>query len=191
MQNFWQPTRTGRRVPLACPTAADIDPEDLAEPLAHLVRYCGHAGHYTSAQHLCLVSDLCPAHLRLWGLLHEAHEAYTGHLSAPAAGRLCALAGHGQPQEALVRRVQHAVCVRYGLDWPEPHLVRWACKQVTAAEIHDLLPAERERLPDWGLPAPPLSLPTITPWDAPRAAAEFLARLEALTSSNPLPLRCA
>lgn len=64
------------------------DPVDLHMPtvvsaLAHLNRFTGHVGRYSVATHSVLVSRLCPAGLRLSGLLHDVCEAFLGDVAAP------------------------------------------------------------------------------------------------------------
>ena len=86
----WIQTASGVAFDLIYPDAADVRVGDLAHALSGINRFGGHlrASHYSVAQH----SILCAA--LLWqrtrdriaaaaGLLHDAHEAYTGDLKAP------------------------------------------------------------------------------------------------------------
>lgn len=75
---------SGKIIDLNNPRPEDIDIEDIAHSLAHMLRFNGHLKHQISvARHSCLVSDLVPEHLALPALLHDAHEAYLGDIVRP------------------------------------------------------------------------------------------------------------
>jgi len=77
-------TFTGRSVrPLAI-TAEDIDIRDIAHSLAQQARWQGMSQKfYSVAEHSVRVSMICPAKDALYGLLHDAAEAYLKDLPAP------------------------------------------------------------------------------------------------------------
>lgn len=64
----------------------DLTPNirDICWNLAGINRYCA-AGErsFSVAQHSLLVAHLCPSHLKLQALLHDAHEAYVQDLPRP------------------------------------------------------------------------------------------------------------
>lgn len=77
-------TYCGNRVHPFCPSPEEIAIDDIARSLAQQCRFLGHTdAHYSIAQHCVLVSELVPARDALWGLLHDASEAYLGDLPAP------------------------------------------------------------------------------------------------------------
>lgn len=90
-------THTGQMI-----DAFDLQPEqvrieDIAHSLSMQCRFMGHcAYHYSVAQHSMLVADIIherhlawnKPHIVLAGLLHDAHEAYTGDVSTPLKRRL-------------------------------------------------------------------------------------------------------
>lgn len=77
-------TYTGRTVDVLNLKPEDIDIEDIAWALSHLCRYTGHYPRfYSVAQHSVLVSLNCPQEHAMWGLLHDASEAYLADISAP------------------------------------------------------------------------------------------------------------
>jgi hypothetical protein len=80
---------SGIDVFLEAPTLEMINPRDIAHHLALINRFNGATETpYSVAQHSVLVADLLfakkqPAHVCLWGLLHDAHEAYLGDVTTP------------------------------------------------------------------------------------------------------------
>ena len=70
-------TDTGRQFQLLDPRAEDIDNRDIAHCLSlscRLNRAC--PAFYSVAQHSYLGADALDAPLKLWGLHHDAAEAY-------------------------------------------------------------------------------------------------------------------
>lgn len=80
-------TYTGRKFFPLNPRAEDICVEDIAHSLSLKCRFGGHClRFYSVAQHCVLVSKLLePAEesTLLWGLLHDAAEAYIPDFAAP------------------------------------------------------------------------------------------------------------
>ena len=78
------PTCSGRRVHIANPLPDEIDIEDIAHGLSHTCRFAGHVPlYYSVAQHSLLVSELLDERTAMWGLLHDASEAYLHDLTRP------------------------------------------------------------------------------------------------------------
>lgn len=66
------------------PDQATIDPADIAAGLSRRYRFNGQADRpLTVAQHSLAVADRLPPKLQLWGLLHDATEAYLPDLARP------------------------------------------------------------------------------------------------------------
>ena len=84
-QEIFLPTCTGRRVHIAAPLPEEIAVEDIAHALSHTCRFAGHTREfYSVAQHSVLVSELLEdRRASLWGLLHDASEAYLHDLTRP------------------------------------------------------------------------------------------------------------
>jgi len=157
----WVPTWSGRAFPLLAPTPGDVDIRDIAHALGQIPRFIGHlAAFYSVAQHSMHVAALLPAAMRLYGLLHDAHEAYLGDWSTPLKLALRAeieRAASGymrhDPLEAVEERAAAAIHRRFGLTWPLPAAVADAVK--TADLI--ALATEKGLLvkgPDWSIDLP-------------------------------------
>lgn len=86
--------------------------EDIARSLSNLCRYNGHVREfYSVAEHSYWVSLDVPPADALWGLLHDASEAYLGDLMSPLKYHT-PLGTQYREIEALVMQ---AVCVRFNL----------------------------------------------------------------------------
>lgn len=131
----WLQTFTGRRIDLFNPDPDDIDIIDIAHALSHECRYAGHVRQfYSVAQHSVLVSQYCDANDALWGLLHDASEAYLGDVVKPLK-----VTGAFRQYRVLERRMQAAVCSRFGLPVSEPPSVHRVDKAMVAVEARELL----------------------------------------------------
>src|ERR1700693_5499467 len=66
------------------PNPADIRIEDIAHALSNQCRFGGHAREfYSVTEHCVRVSQHCRPEDALWGLLHDASEAYLSDVPAP------------------------------------------------------------------------------------------------------------
>ncbi len=80
-------TFTGKKFYPLAPRAEDICIEDIAHALSRKCRFGGHTKmFYSVAQHCVLVSELLEPSTEstlLWGLLHDAAEAYMPDFATP------------------------------------------------------------------------------------------------------------
>lgn len=121
-------TFTGRKFFPLSPSAADVSILDIARSLSQTCRFRGHTLHYYSvAQHCLNVVDCLPPELKLWGLLHDAAEAYLVDAQRPLKRHLV---GFSELENAVLQQVAK----RYGLAWPMPIEVAEADDRVLAAE---------------------------------------------------------
>jgi hypothetical protein len=115
------------------PVAGDIDIRDVARSLAMKCRFTGFVRtFYSVAQHCYLVSTIVPEEDALWGLLHDAAEAYLADIAAPIRPLLpdCA---------AVEAGLCRAVATRFGLSLPMPHSVEVADQVLRMTEKRDFL----------------------------------------------------
>ena len=119
----------GRFYPLD-PRPEEIHLADIAHALAHQCRF-------SVAQHAVLVSRHCHPEHALWGLLHDAGEAYLVDLPRPVKQSLRAagLTIFDSLEEGIMR----CVCARFGLSWPQPQSVDGADLLLLVTEARDLM----------------------------------------------------
>ena len=109
--------------------------DDIAHALAHQCRFGGHASRfYSVAEHSVHVSRLCLPEHALWGLLHDASEAYLVDLPRPLK-----LLPEFAPYREAERRLQRAVAARFGLPPDQPASVTEADDTMLWIEAHSLL----------------------------------------------------
>ena len=110
------------------PRPEEIEIEDIAHALSFACRFGGHSRvYYSVAQHSVLVSLECPVVHALYGLLHDAAEAYLADIPDPAK----ALLPDVKRVEAALWR---AIAIRFGLDSEIPIEVFEADKRVFKQE---------------------------------------------------------
>lgn len=115
------------------PRPAEILIEDIAHSLSLLCRFGGHCRRfYSVAEHSVHVSRLCPPEDRLWGLLHDASEAYVIDLPRPL--KRC-LPDYGVIED----RVHRAVAARFDLPPQIPDSVKEADEAMLMAEAWQLM----------------------------------------------------
>jgi hypothetical protein len=155
----WIQTRSGARWYPYTPRAADVHLEDLGA-CAYVLRFGGHAGVLTVAEHQYRVAKLLEARgaslmTQLLGLLHDAHEVYPpGDVCAPVFW------GRGVIERTVARsfrwmskRAERAVHQRLHLPVELPQSVKHADLVMLSTEAHSHLPGGPK---GWGstLPSP-------------------------------------
>jgi hypothetical protein len=129
----WMTTFSGRMFWPADPLPEDIFIEDVAHHLSLLCRYTGAVRkHFSVAQHSVMVSEIVPDEDALWGLLHDAAEAYLNDLNRPVKVQLASY-------RDMECRLLKAVADRFGLPWPMPESIHHADLVLLATERRDLL----------------------------------------------------
>lgn len=145
----WIQTYSGRRFNPLNPYVNAIVIQDIAHALSMQCRFSGHVKKfYSVAQHSVLVSYICDSTDALWGLLHDASEAYLVDVPRPLKR-----SGKFNAYLEFEDKMQKAVCKRFGLPEAEPPSVKKADKILLATEARDLMGPLH---PDWKQPEEPL-----------------------------------
>lgn len=169
----WVRTYTGRRVHILRPNPNSVDIQDIAQALSHTCRFGGHVPRfYSVAQHSVVVADMLPPSLALWGLLHDASEAYLHDVTRPLKQCL-------RNYAELERRHQAAVCIRFGLSPEMPWVVKCADNVALATEFRDLHGESLENCAAWAN-ALPMGNRSIKPLRPEAARNLFMARFESI-----------
>jgi 5'-deoxynucleotidase YfbR-like HD superfamily hydrolase len=114
----WMQTLNGTKWNLMAPRTADVDFREIAHALSVLPRFLGHTTKpYSVAEHSCHVHDYLDREglnetVCLWGLLHDAHEAFTGDLTTPLKAALIASAEENSGEGDVVRKALKDVQAR-------------------------------------------------------------------------------
>ena len=138
-------TFSGKLVDLERFATSDVRLIDIAHSLSMLNRFTGHTtSPYSVAQHSVHVSTLVPKGMELWGLLHDASEAYLGDVATPLKAMLPCY-------REIEERVQRVIAKAFGLVWPMPPEVKEADCRALLGEKESLLLVEH----DWGIACDP------------------------------------
>ena len=125
-------TYTGKTFRPFVPDADLIDIRDIAHALALTNRWRGMSRTPLSvAEHSVRVSLICSPKDALWGLLHDAAEAYLGDIPRPIKT---------DSDKAAEAVVLEAVAKRFGLSMPIPASVHRADEVLLHTEARDLFP---------------------------------------------------
>ena len=177
--SLWLQTYTGLAFYPLAPHADVVSIEDIAHSLSMQCRFAGHTrDFYSVAQHTVLVSQkLASPWDALWGLLHDAAEAYLVDLPRPLKhhSRL------GVEYRRIEERVMRAICERFRLPFNEPPGLKEVERRLLRTEQRDLLlplrvPGLDRR--DYVAPYPE----RITPLVQWQAELEFVLRFGELTA---------
>lgn len=136
MTQAWIETAMGIAFDILEPTVDMVSIEDIAHSLSQTNRFTGHCRFpYPVSQHSRLVSYLVPHEVALWGLLHDASEAYIGDMNRPL--KHFSLAGN--EYRKVEDRVMEVICKKFGLSPIEPEEVKIADTQMLFAEKNQVM----------------------------------------------------
>jgi len=144
----WIQLYSGRKFYTLKPRVEDIDIEDISHSLSNMCRFTGHVKQfYSVAQHSVLVSHLCGDENALYGLLHDASEAYLVDMPRPIK-RLETFSNF----RAIEHNIMSIIAKKFGLPDIEPSAVKAADIKILATEARDLMAPLH---PDWIQPCEP------------------------------------
>lgn len=168
----WIITYTGKRFYPLDPIVSDIDINDIAHALSNQARFAGHSTQfYSVAQHSVLVSVVCPEEYALWGLLHDATEAYL--VDVPSPLKKCKEFSFYREVE---KKLMNVICDSFNLPHDEPPSVKDVDKRMLATEARDLTMSEGR---GWFIESEPFEF-HIKPWTPEYARVKFMSRFHDL-----------
>lgn len=168
----WMQTYTGLQFWPLDPEPQDVNIWDIAHALANICRFNGHCiEFYSVAQHSVLVSRIIPEEHALWGLLHDAAEAYIGDMIRPLKISMPSF------KDAELR-IEQAIAARFSLDWPMPAAIKKADNKVLATEQRDVMAPTNQ---PWDLKGATPLRSIISPVAPNYAEKDFLDRYFRLT----------
>lgn len=175
---------TGQRFYPLDPRPEEVEIEDIAHALSHLCRFTGHTRElYSVCQHSVLVSRQCSPRAALWGLLHDAAEAYIGDLSRPLKRSL--RAEFGDAFDRIEDGIAAAVRSRFAVPFDAgiaAEVKKWDTV-LCVTEARDLMAPLH---PDWKhTPENGFDVlaERIVPWSPPLARRRFLDRFRRLMTA--------
>jgi uncharacterized protein len=172
----WIQTYTGVKFCTLNPNPEMVFIEDIAHALSNLCRFAGHVREfYSVAQHSVLVSHYCAPEDALWGLLHDAAEAYLLDMPAPYK-RHPSFARYRQHEA----RLEACIWERFGFIGDRPASIKCADMKVWAAECRDLMAPLH---PDFKVGVKPIE-EIIRPLPPASAKRLFLSRFELLVGKR-------
>jgi len=135
-------TFTGRVIDVFDPQPEDINIQDIAHGLSNICRFAGQSGFfYSVAQHSGYVSRILDdksVDVQLWGLMHDAAEAYIGDIPLPIK---LAIPEFKVIEDKLLR----VIADKFGMQWfgdsGVPDYVDKIDKKMAYTEARQLLPA--------------------------------------------------
>ncbi len=179
----WMETYSGRAFDLRAPDTRAIVPMDIAHGLAMQCRFNGQCRRfYSVAEHCIHVANLLAAEghhctVQLYGLLHDAEEAYMGDLTSPLKAAL-------PEARAIGANIRTAVRVALGLPAILPEQAQADIRRADAV----LLATEAKALMasgglGWQLPEEASDRIALRFWGPAQAEQRYLERLIALPTA--------
>lgn len=170
-EHAWIQTYTGQKFHFMEPQLDEICIEDIAHSLSLQCRYAGHVKRfYSVAEHCVHISQNCSEPNKLWGLLHDASEAYVIDIPRPVKGFLT-------NYKEIELNVMLSICKKFGLPNIMPTEVHEFDNRILFNEKVLLAPV------DWGWSLDPIpDLDLTFPWSPAEAEARFLFQFNQLTT---------
>jgi hypothetical protein len=160
----WIQTYSGGKFYTLDPRPEEVNLVDIAHALSMTCRYNGHCERfYSVAEHSVLVSQALPLEFKLWGLLHDAPEAYVNDINRPTKKFM-------PEYQNIERNIMIAICDHFGLSHVEPPQV----KVVDNGILQDECEQNMKHPPaDWHISDPKLGI-KLQFWEPAKAKFWFL-----------------
>lgn len=132
----WIQTYSGIEFYPCDPRPDEVRIKDIAHALSMQCRFTGHCRRfYSVAEHSVHVSHVCDPADALWGLLHDASEAYLCDLSRPVKKH----SELGRIYEGLEAQLMLTISCAFDLSPMQPESVEDADKRMLYVEARDLM----------------------------------------------------
>ena len=177
LQNNFISTYSGIKFYPFDPKPEQIKIDDIAHALSMTPRFGGHGNRfYSVAEHSVYIATYVldyseDPELSLYGLLHDASEAYCTDIPSPIK--------EGLPDyQFLEKNIMNTVEEAFGLQRGMPEIVHDLDKRIRINECRQLM--DMGPVVEWGVKDNPLPDLEIECWDFDTAKEEFLAYYEYL-----------
>lgn len=177
-QHCWIQTYSGKHFYPFNPQPDQIDIVDIAHALALKCRYTGHCKRfYSVAEHCVHVSRNVDPDRSLWGLMHDAAEAYVSDVAGPVKDYII---GFREMENGIMR----VIAEKYNLDpvW-EPKEVKEIDQALLATEVPQVMLTD---VKDFTFKAPPIKDLKIGFWGPELAKTTFLLRFKEIANGKVL-----
>lgn len=129
----WIQTYSGLKMYPLDPRPEEICVEDIAHALSNICRFTGHCKEfYSVAQHSICVSVYASSENAMWGLLHDASEAYLCDIARPVK-RSTLMNGYRECESLLMKTIAE----KFGLSWPIPEEIKKLDNRFLMTEARD------------------------------------------------------
>jgi 5'-deoxynucleotidase YfbR-like HD superfamily hydrolase len=116
------------------PRIEEVKLLDIAHALSNICRFTGHCNEfYSVAQHSVLVSQYVSKENAMWGLLHDASEAYICDIARPVKKSL-----EMKPYKEIEKRLMNVIAKTFNLSEDEPKEVKEIDTKMLRTEARDL-----------------------------------------------------
>lgn len=146
----WIKTYSGINFYPLDPKPEEISLIDIGHALSNICRFTGHTNKfYSVAQHSVYVSVYASPENALWGLMHDASEAYLCDLASPIKQAI-------PKYQEYEKNIMKAVAEKFNLSWPIPEEINIIDRKMLFTEARDL----GIKTDDWRRKENPLPSPT-------------------------------
>jgi len=171
----WMQTYSGKKFHCHKPELMDIHFIDIAHSLSNICRFNGHClQFYSVAQHCVIVSQNVDLKNAMWGLLHDAGEAYVGDMIRPMK---CVFPEFVKIEDNILK----LIAKRFHLCRNIPDQVRDVDNRILLNERRDIMMSTKD---EWGIDGEPLTIGEIIPVSPCKAEKMFKSRFSEIIAEK-------